>query len=124
MTAVPVWSNVFICGDGGWDEPTALHTTRTWPNPEDIGDFSFIVYGDNRYATSSPNFNGEPVPYGTLASTAVEGEWPEAPNHEIDISGVELNSGWNYVAVQVHQASATSSDVSFDLEIVGREPQE
>jgi hypothetical protein len=85
-----------------------------------------VVYinGDEVVRPNMPGTPGEPVPYGTLASTAVEGEWPEAPNHEIDISGVELNSGWNYVAVQVHQASATSSDVSFDLEIVGREPQE
>lgn len=38
---------------------TSVPTTRTWPNPEDIGDFSFIAYGDNRYATSSPTFNAD-----------------------------------------------------------------
>ena len=34
-----------------------VQTARAWPMPGDIGDFSFIVYGDNRYTDSSPTFN-------------------------------------------------------------------
>jgi len=41
----------------GGDEHTAVQTARTWPEQEDIGDFSFIVYGDNRYQNSDPTFN-------------------------------------------------------------------
>ncbi len=39
---------VFGWEEGGSDEDTAVQTTRTWPEQQDITDFSFIVYGDNR----------------------------------------------------------------------------
>ncbi len=55
----PAGSHTLRPTEGGPAQHTAVETTRTWPNPEDVGDFSFIAYGDNRYANSSPTFNGD-----------------------------------------------------------------
>ena len=91
-----------------------------------LRDDGAVVYinGEEVVRSNMPGTPGQPVPYATLASSEVEGAWPDPPNDEIDISNAPLNTGWNYAAVQVHQVSASSSDVSFDLEVVGRKPQE
>jgi len=41
-----VYKYCFIWSDGA--DHTAVGTTRTWPEQQDITEFSFIVYGDNR----------------------------------------------------------------------------
>jgi hypothetical protein len=48
---------VFEWEEGVSDEHTAVGTTRTWPEQEDVTEFSFIVYGDNRWDDSSATFN-------------------------------------------------------------------
>jgi len=48
LDADTIYKYTFTWTEGGSDEHTAVQTTRTWPEQEDIGDFSFIVYGDNR----------------------------------------------------------------------------
>jgi hypothetical protein len=55
------------------------------------------------------------ITHTTLASSAVEGAWLA------DITGLSnsLQTGTNVLAVEIHQASAGSSDVSFDLELIG-----
>ncbi|MDP2895739.1 MAG: metallophosphoesterase, partial [bacterium] len=78
------------------------------------------VNGTEVVRSNMPGTPGNPVPYATLASEPVEGTWL----NEIDISDAPVTTGWNCIAVQVHQVSQTSSDVSFDLEIVGRKPPE
>jgi len=41
-----------------------------------------------------------------------------------DINPDELRDGTNLIAVEVHQSRPSSSDVSFDLELIGVEPEE
>lgn len=59
------------------------------------------------------NLPAGPIGAETLASTAVEAK--EFGN--FTIPGFALVSGLNAVAVEVHQAATTSSDLSFDLEL-------
>ena len=62
------------------------------------------------------------VTYTTLASTAIggtdESAWQQAP---LDPS--LLVAGTNVIAVEVHQQSVSSSDISFDLELVATSAQ-
>ena len=62
------------------------------------------------------------VTYTTLASTAIggtdESAWQQAP---LDPS--LLVAGTNVIAVEIHQQSVSSSDISFDLELVATSAQ-
>ncbi len=60
------------------------------------------------------NMPGGAITYSTFASsTASEGVW-----YELDIAN-SLVTGTNVIAIEVHQRSATSSDISFDFELLG-----
>lgn len=58
---------------------------------------------------------------GTVASTAL-GAPAEATFYETTIAASRLVAGNNVVAVEIHQANGTSTDVSFDLELIGVTP--
>lgn len=64
----------------------------------------------------SDNMPDGPVTFGTLALANGEDEnaW-----HEFRLSPDWLTPGLNILAVEVHQVSLTSSDLSFDLELLG-----
>jgi hypothetical protein len=58
------------------------------------------------------------IGYTTLASTAL-GAPAESTIYETSIGTASLVAGNNVIAVEVHQANATSTDVSFNLELIG-----
>jgi len=62
------------------------------------------------------NMPAGPVAYGTLATTAIGGA-DESTFYTASIDPALLHDGSNLLAVEVHQANGTSSDVSFDLEL-------
>ena len=64
------------------------------------------------------NMPPEAVSFDTYASTAVSGD-DEDTFFEWSISASNIMNGENVVAVEVHQISGSSSDISFDLEIIG-----
>jgi len=55
----------------------------------------------------------------TLASTVVDNENEDA-FFDVVANPVTLLEGTNVIAVEIHQANNTSSDISFDLELAGR----
>ena len=57
--------------------------------------------------------------YGTKASAYVAGSAESAWN-TVDLPATALKTGTNTIAVEVHQDSATSSDLSFDLSLEAR----
>lgn len=59
-----------------------------------------------------------PVAFGTLANEVVAGD-EESVFHAAPIGSGTLTEGTNLMAVEVHQRSADSSDLSFDLELTG-----
>lgn len=58
------------------------------------------------------------ITYSTLASTTIDGA-EETEVREFQFNPRLLRDGINVVAVEVHQSTATSSDLTFDLELVG-----
>lgn len=59
-----------------------------------------------------------PIAYNTLASHYVDGT-AEAAFIKATLSSQYLVTGTNVLAVEVHQSSVTSSDISFDLKLSG-----
>jgi hypothetical protein len=57
LTPDTIYKYTFEWAAGADTFRTSVPTVPTWPNPQDIGDFSFVVYGDNRYTDSTPTFN-------------------------------------------------------------------
>jgi len=64
------------------------------------------------------NMPAGPVNYLTLASGAASGAG-EYTFYDYSIDPAFLETGLNVLAVEVHQSSVTSSDISFDLELAG-----
>ena len=64
------------------------------------------------------------MPSGTItratAAASVVGDADETTFFDITASPGALVEGTNILAVEIHQANATSSDISFDLEMTGR----
>ncbi len=86
-----------------------------------VRDDGAVIYLNGTEVVRS-NLPSGTVGYTTLATTAIanadESAWQLAP---IDPS--LLVSGTNVIAVEIHQQSASSTDVSFDLELVATEAQ-
>ena len=86
-----------------------------------VRDDGVVVYL-NGVEIARSNMPAGTVSYTTLASSAVadaaESQWFDVP---VDPS--RLVTGTNVVAVELHQSSASSSDISFDFELRGTEVQ-
>ncbi len=82
-----------------------------------LRDDGAVVYlnGDEVFRSNMP---GGDIDYLTLASFAVAGSTEETIFQSIVDAG-GLATGTNTLAVEIHQQSATSSDISFDLEMSG-----
>ncbi len=61
------------------------------------------------------------ITFTTLASSVIGGA-EEDRFFTVSVSTSLLNAGSNIIAVEIHQANVTSSDISFDLQLVGVEP--
>ena len=76
-----------------------------------------IVYLNGK-AVARSNMPDDPVEYDDFALNSVGGA-DESTFYEYDVSVADLITGTNVLAVEVHQVSAGSSDLSFDLELLG-----
>ena len=61
------------------------------------------------------------MPTGTITSTTFSSGTvaEEDLYQEYTLSVFDVTNGTNYIAVEIHQANLTSSDISFDMELVG-----
>jgi hypothetical protein len=75
-----------------------------------------IVYVNGTEVFRS-NMPGGPIDYLTVSSTGIGGA-DETTFFAASVDPTLLVDGTNLIAVEVHQTSATSSDVSFDLELL------
>jgi hypothetical protein len=80
-----------------------------------LRDDGAIVYLNGTQVFRS-NMPAGAVGYRTLASTTVDGA-AESAYYETSVSPTLLRAGTNVLAVEVHQVSRTSSDISFALEL-------
>lgn len=82
-----------------------------------IRDDGAVVYINGTEVWRS-NMPSTTIGYRTVASTTVSDE-AERTWYETMVSSSLLQAGTNVVAVEVHQAGASSSDLSFALELLG-----
>jgi hypothetical protein len=68
------------------------------------------------------NLSAEPLTYLTLADQAVTGGDESTNFYSVTVSPALLVAGSNVLAVEVHQNSPESSDLSFDLELLAFPP--
>ena len=113
--------------DGG--DPFSRHMTTYFRNTLQIADASrissltlkllrddgAIVYLNGQEVARS-NMDDGPFDYQTPAQSSVYGD-AETIWHEYTVDPALLQDGPNVVAVELHQRSATSGDLSFDLEL-------
>jgi len=84
-----------------------------------LRDDGAIVYlnGTEVYRTNMPT---GAVGYQTLAPAAVSGAEETTTFLQTTVSPSLLVAGTNVLAVEIHQANATSSDISFDFDLTGQ----
>jgi hypothetical protein len=68
------------------------------------------------------NISSEPLAYHTLADSSVSGGDESTNFYAVTVNPALLTGGPNVLAVEVHQSSPESSDLSFDLELLGFPP--
>ncbi len=85
-----------------------------------LRDDGAVVYlnGTEVFRSNMPD---GPITYQTLASSTVIGDG-EHVYYSAPVDAALLKNTGNVVAVEVHQAAASSSDVSFDLELLANVP--
>ncbi len=74
-----------------------------------------VVYLNGKEVFRS-NMPSGTVTYKTLASAAVSGS-DESTYYETELAGSQFLTGRNLLAIELHQSSASSSDVSFNLRL-------
>ncbi len=60
------------------------------------------------------------VASSTRASTAIGDVTAESTYYAFTVNTAALLAGVNVIAVEIHQATRDSSDISFDLELIAR----
>lgn len=119
-------ATVVASGPSGARIPTTYFRKKvTIPDPASFGDFELSITYDDAYVVY---VNGSEVarhaslpsnPAFDLYSGNVVG------NNDIDTLSIPASAfspGENTIAVEIHQGNANSSDVSFDLALIGRPP--
>lgn len=99
------------------------------PNPSEftgltlsvMRDDGAVVYLNGREVFRS-NMPSGTISSSTLASSAVGGA-DEKTFFDADLRASDLVAGLNTLAVEIHQAAVTSSDIGFDLRLVGFSPR-
>jgi hypothetical protein len=82
-----------------------------------LRDDGAVVYLNGEEIERS-NMPAGTIDYLTFASSAVS-DAEESTFNESYIYPPDLTQGENFLAVEIHQVSGTSSDISFDLELIG-----
>ena len=82
-----------------------------------LRDDGAVVYLNGREVFRS-NMPGGSINYRTLASANVSGA-DESTFYSCTVAATNLVSGKNVLAVEIHQATTNSTDISFDLQLVG-----
>ncbi|MEO8573429.1 MAG: fibronectin type III domain-containing protein [Pyrinomonadaceae bacterium] len=84
-----------------------------------LRDDGAVVYinGGEVFRTNMP---GGAVGYQTPASVAISGGEESTIFIQTTVNASSLVTGTNVLAVEIHQANATSTDISFDLDLIGQ----
>lgn len=81
-----------------------------------LRDDGAVIYLNGNEIVRCSNMPTGTVSYSTNAISAL-GDPEESTYYEFTINTINLVTGTNVLAVEIHQANATSSDISFDLSL-------
>jgi len=81
-----------------------------------VRDDGMVVYINGNEVFRDANMPAGPIAYNTPALTAISGT-DESLINEAQLDPAVLVNGSNLIAVEIHQSGATSSDISFDLQL-------
>ena len=124
-TCVPSGGGGTVCTPTGnkWIT-TYFRKTVNIPNPSLFYTFPLGVHRDdgivvyiNGIEVYRDNMPAGPVAHGTLATAAASDDG--ATLHVVNIPPSAFIAGNNVIAVEVHQNDITSSDLSFDMQLLG-----
>jgi len=103
---------------------TYFRKTINIPDPSIYTNFTFTVLHDdgsvvyvNGVEVGRSNMPGGTPSYTTLASSAVED-----PTYTFNVANTAFVPGNNVIAIEVHQSSASSTDISLNVELRGNDP--
>lgn len=124
-TCIPSGGGGTLCTPTGNKYITSyFRKTINIANPSVYGAFRFNVERDDGYVVyvngvevGRNNMPAGAVAYATTASSAIEDAVIS-----FTIANTYFSAGNNDIAVEMHQANATSSDLSFNLELTGVDP--
>lgn len=124
-TCIPSGGGGTLCTPTGNKYITSyFRKTINIPNASLYGTYQFNVERDDGYVVyvngtevARNNMPAGPVVYATAASSAIEDAVIS-----FSIANTFFVNGNNDIAVEIHQANATSSDLSFNLELTGADP--
>ncbi|HPG11562.1 MAG TPA: metallophosphoesterase [Chitinophagaceae bacterium] len=104
---------------------TYFRKTINIANPASFSDFTLNLYRDdgavvyvNGVEVARENMPGGSITHSTLASSNINGAAESTPV-SFTISTSAFTSGSNTIAVEMHQDAVTSSDLTFDLQLLG-----
>ena len=125
VTCIPSGGGGTLCLPTGNKYITSyFRKTINIANPSAYGAFRFNVERDDGYVVyvngvevGRNNMPAGAVVYATTASSAIEDAVIS-----FTIANTFFSAGNNDIAVEIHQANATSSDLSFNLELTGVDP--
>ena len=102
---------------------TYFRKTITIANPSIYSNFTFTVMRDDGYVVyvngvevGRDNMGGGAITSSTLAASAIEDG-----TVTFNVATSAFAAGSNTIAVEIHQAAITSTDISFDLQLVGND---
>ncbi len=109
--------------DGPRTATAYFRNTSTVPNPRAFGGLEFEMRRDDGaviYVNGAEVYRDSNVPDDATYGTYTDGQTPsESVYTPISVDASVLTAGTNVIAVELHQVNATSSDLSFDLELSG-----
>jgi hypothetical protein len=102
---------------------TYFRKTITIADPTIYTNFTFTVLRDDGYVVY---VNGVEVGRDNMGAAAISSSTTAASAIEdgtvsFNVASSSFSAGSNTIAVEIHQASVTSSDISFDLQLVGND---
>jgi hypothetical protein len=102
---------------------TYFRKTVTIADPTIYSNFTFTVLRDDGYVVyvNGSEVGRDNMGTGTITSSSVAASAIEDGTVSFNVATSTFSAGSNTIAVEIHQASVTSSDISFDLQLVGND---
>ena len=102
---------------------TYFRKTISIADPTIYTNFTFTVHRDDGYVVylNGTEVGRDNMGTGTISSSTTAASAIEDGTVSFSVASSSFTAGSNTIAVEIHQASNTSTDISFDLQLVGND---